>query len=626
MNKRTSRLRNCATAMVALVSVSAAILAGVAPATAKSGGAYVPGDGGSAHAGVDPGSGSTKAAPRAAASAAGPAGYSVTGIDVASWQGNIDWNRVAAAGTDFSYAKATEGTTYVNPYFDSQYRGAKRAGLYSGAYVFARPDSPDAVGQANYFIDHAQFALDGKTLPPMLDIEWPYKGSSGKYVAPYPCYGLDATAMVNWIRTFVNQVYVRTGKKMLIYTNPNWWNPCTNNTTAFSDQYLSVAAYRDTPPTYLPSGWSKWTVWQYADSGALPGDQDVFNGSPVDLAAFAAQAAPKFTAAGDFNGDGLDDVALFYDYGVGYVSLWTMNARKGGGFDPPVARWYAPLWGTGTRFISAGDFNGDGKADIALFYDYGGGSVRVFTLSANGNGDGGFAGPFIQWTGPVWGSGTRFISAGDFNGDGKADIALLYDYGAGHVAVFTLPASGGGGLAAPVLRWNGPVWGAGTRFISAGDFNGDGKADIALLYDYGAGHVAVFTLPAGGNGGLAAPVLRWNGPVWGGGTRLMSAGDFTHDTKSDLSLLYDYGRGHVSVFRLAASSTGNGSLAGPIQVWDGPSWGGGTKFMISGSYTGAATDDIGLFYDYGGGHQAMFTLSVAAGGHVGPSYAWDSAS
>jgi GH25 family lysozyme M1 (1,4-beta-N-acetylmuramidase) len=339
--------------------------------------AYVPGDGGSANAGAIPGA---AARSRASAMVADPAGYPIKGIDVSSWQKDVDWGKVAAAGRKFAYTKATEGTTYKNPYFDGQYKGAKRAGLYSGAYVFARPDSPDVVAQANFFVDNAQLANDGKTLPPMLDIEWPYNG-----VHPDDCWGLTPAQMVKWLRTFVDQVYRRTGRKMMIYTNTNWWNPCTGNSTAFNDQSLFVASYQSTPPAELPSGWKKWTLWQYSSSGSLPGDQNVFNGTLADLAALAAQAAPKFTTTGDFNGDGNDDAALFYDYGNAFVALWTMNGRAGG-FDPPVLRWYAPYWGGGTKSVNAGDFNGDGKDDISLFYHYGGSSVALFTLSANANG------------------------------------------------------------------------------------------------------------------------------------------------------------------------------------------------------------------------------------------------
>lgn len=48
-------------------------------------------------------------------------------------------------------------------------------------------------------------------------------------------------------------------------------------------------------------------------------------------------------AEGDFNGDGKEDVALFYNYGAGNSGLWTFQAKQdgSGGFEPPTARWYS---------------------------------------------------------------------------------------------------------------------------------------------------------------------------------------------------------------------------------------------------------------------------------------------
>ncbi|GAA1803285.1 hypothetical protein GCM10009835_22740 [Planosporangium flavigriseum] len=597
------------------------------PASAK--GPDVPGNGGSAHAGVDPATGVSAADPRFSAAAA-PAGYPVTGIDVSSWQGNVDWNQVAAAGAKFAYVKATEGTSYVNPYFNSQYNGAKSAGLYVGAYVFARPDSPDSVAQADFFIDHSQFAYDGKTLPLMLDLEWPYKNSAGNYVAPYPCWGLSPSAMVSWIRSFVTRIWQRTGKQTLIYTNTNWWNPCTGSNSSFGDQLLFIAHYSSTPPSTLPAGWPRWTIWQYSSSGSLPGDQNVFNGSLADLAALAAQPAPKFTTSGDFNGDGKADLAFFYDYGNNYVSLWTMTARSTGGFDPPVLRWYSPYWGANnTKFMASRDFNGDGKADIGLFYHYGGNHVSFWTFSANANGDGGFSGPDLRWDGPYWGPSTKFMAMGDFNGDGKGDVGLFYYYG-NRVALWTLSAnaSGDGGFSGPAMRWDSPYWGPNTTFMASGDFNGDLKADIGLFYSYGGNRVALWTLSANasGDGGFAGPVMRWDNPYWGPNTSFMTSGNADGDGKADIGLFYSYGGNRVGVWTLSANASGDGGFSGPVLRWDNPHWGPYTRSMAMGNYTGATRDDVALLFDYGRGHVGLWALSPdAASGYNPPVSQWDSA-
>jgi GH25 family lysozyme M1 (1,4-beta-N-acetylmuramidase) len=273
------------------VLVPAGARAGAVPATFPA--PTVPGGGGTPHAGRASAGGARPSQPNQRQAATAPlSAFPTRGIDVSAYQPGVNWSSVGAAGAKFAYVKATEGTTYVNPYFSVQYHGAKDHGLFAGAYVFARPDAPNAVAQADYFLAHAQYGHDGRTLPLMLDLEWPYSGTG----IASACWGLTPTAMVRWVRAFVDRVRVRTGRPMLIYTVPSWWNPCTGNSTAFGDQWLNIAYWNTTSPTVLPAGWSKWTFWQYAASGALPGDQDVFNGGLSGLSALAGPAGPGVTS------------------------------------------------------------------------------------------------------------------------------------------------------------------------------------------------------------------------------------------------------------------------------------------------------------------------------------------
>src|SRR5689334_1580650 len=89
----------------------------------------------------------------------------VQGIDVSHYQGVIDWNQVAEAGTAFVFIKATEGTSYVDPQFQDNWSGAKAAGLLRGAYHFFQPGE-DPQQQAEYFLSVVQ-TVPGD-LPPVL--------------------------------------------------------------------------------------------------------------------------------------------------------------------------------------------------------------------------------------------------------------------------------------------------------------------------------------------------------------------------------------------------------------------------------------------------------------------------
>jgi GH25 family lysozyme M1 (1,4-beta-N-acetylmuramidase) len=218
-----------------------------------------------------------------------PVNGMMPGIDVSDWQGDVRWKHVATKAS-FVYVKATEGIGFLSKTYAPQYDGAKAEGMYAGSYAFGRPDDGRSAAQADYFIDNASLsaagrATDSTTLPPMLDIEWPY-AHNGRLVAAYPCYGLTPTEMVAWIKGFVDEVKARTGSPTMIYTAAGWWNTCTGGSADFADDPLFVASYNKGQP-HLPQGWTQWTIWQYSSKGKVPGDQNRFHGLPGDLAALA---------------------------------------------------------------------------------------------------------------------------------------------------------------------------------------------------------------------------------------------------------------------------------------------------------------------------------------------------
>ncbi|MBV1852808.1 GH25 family lysozyme [Catellatospora tritici] len=293
-----------------------------------------------------------------------PGGYPVTGIDVSHYQPDVDWKKVADKGARFAYAKATEGTHYYDDQFGKNNSGAKRNGVYFGAYHFARPDRSGGRTQADYFLDRARYTNDGHTLPPMLDMEWPYK-SGGKYVADHPCWGKSKSELVKWIRDFTERVRERTGSATMIYTNPNWWNPCTGRSTAFGRHYLFISSYTD-KVNGLPAGWDHWTLWQYANHGKLPGDQNVFNGSLAELAALASNPLgpmPKLVV-GDWDGNGTMTAGLVTPAGEHW--RWRLTNQKGtapiaaGGADPLLTPDLDFEYGEVEKAPIVGDWDGNG--------------------------------------------------------------------------------------------------------------------------------------------------------------------------------------------------------------------------------------------------------------------------
>src|SRR5260370_11831695 len=97
-----------------------------------------------------------------------PQGIDVSSHDHANGANPPDWPTLAANGLAFAYVKASEGTTYVNPYFNADYNGAKANGIYAGAYAFGRPDLGNPVGQADNLYNPMQTTARGQTRPPPL--------------------------------------------------------------------------------------------------------------------------------------------------------------------------------------------------------------------------------------------------------------------------------------------------------------------------------------------------------------------------------------------------------------------------------------------------------------------------
>jgi GH25 family lysozyme M1 (1,4-beta-N-acetylmuramidase) len=220
---------------------------------------------------------------------AGVAAADVTGPDVSGWQhpsgAAIDWTAVHAAGHDFTFVKATEGSTFTNTYFARDWTAVSAAGLYRGAYHFARPTTAagSAAAQARYFASVVGDQSVAQTLPPTLDME-----ESG---------GLSPAALVAWTRTFLTTLQTLTGRRPMIYTYPSFWRNAMGGSTGFTSYPLWIASYGTAAPPTL--GWPGWTFWQYTSTSTVRGipgagavDVSRFNGDMSALAALALSTAP----------------------------------------------------------------------------------------------------------------------------------------------------------------------------------------------------------------------------------------------------------------------------------------------------------------------------------------------
>jgi hypothetical protein len=218
--------------------------------------------------------------------------------------------------------------------------------------------------------------------------------------------------------------------------------------------------------------------------------------------------------AGDFNGDGKQDLALGYvtaaqaQAGYDPGSLAILFGNAGGTFQAPVTSALT----ISSSHLRTGDFNQDGKTDLVAYDEKG--SDDLYLLLSNGDGtfqplnEGESAGP------PV---------VADFNGDGKPDVATVYN---GELVL--LLGDGKGGLSAQppipvdVQPYTSPE-------LIPGDYNGDGYADILLL-DYKA-----ILYRGNGNGTLQSPVVYAAASSPLNSVTLEVAADFRNTGYTDLA-------------------------------------------------------------------------------------------
>ncbi|MDI9884260.1 FG-GAP-like repeat-containing protein [Streptomyces sp. HNM0645] len=318
----------------------------------------------------------------------------------------------------------------------------------------------------------------------------------------------------------------------------------------------------------------------------------------------------------DVNGDGISDMADWYEYADGRDGLHTFAGTADGKLAAPhqAFRSEGNQWTLALTQRVTGDFNGDGRADVAVVYDYSDRTAKLWTFL--GRADGGFQAPTASWTSSAgsWDASRTTLHAGDFNADGRDDIAAWYDYENGSDALFTFTADGRGGFAAPVKGWSAPNnWTAAKSKYVTGDFNGDGRDDLVVLYDYAEGAVKLWTFLATPTGGFNAPLRAWTHDTWGDWGRTgLYAGDFDADGRDDVALWYDYPDGRDVVHRLTAAP--NGTFAAPkaaMTVAAGSLTYQSMK-IVTGDYNGDGRDDLGAMYGYSDGNVRMFTWLMNA--------------
>ncbi len=315
---------------------------------------------------------------------------------------------------------------------------------------------------------------------------------------------------------------------------------------------------------------------------------------------------------GDFDGDGIDDIAVVYGYETEReVKIFVFKGTAQGGFDAPVIWWSsgAGNWDWEGSKITSGDYNGDGKDDLAMLYGYKAErDVRAFVFLSDSdkfvNSASWFQAGRNNWD---W-EGSKLVT-GDFDGDGKDDLLVLYGYQTERDVIAFVLKSDGNKFKSP-KSWfqagrNNWDW-AGSK-LSVGDYNGDGKDDLAILYGYQVERdVIAFVFTSDGSK-LNSPQNWWQAGAgnwdWAG-SKLLS-GDYDGDGKDDMAMFYGYGGSQSAIFGFISS--GNKFNTTPIWYNSGTgNWAWSATKVLSGDFNGDGADEIVGFYNYGGSHVGVF--------------------
>jgi lysozyme len=208
-----------------------------------------------------------------------PGGSVVSGLDVSSYTGPVDWPRVRAAGHAFAFARVSDGTAHLDSRFAGHWRGLRQAGLVRGAYQFFRP-AQDPKAQAALLLERLAAAggLAPGDLPPVLDLE--------------VTDGLSDAAVRAAAQAWLDAVEAATGRPPLLYTAA-FMAPVLGG--GFGRYPLWVANF-DAPCPALPDAWVAWRFWQHTSAGSSPGvagevDLDVFDGAREELQAWAGEGS-----------------------------------------------------------------------------------------------------------------------------------------------------------------------------------------------------------------------------------------------------------------------------------------------------------------------------------------------
>ena len=200
--------------------------------------------------------------------------FPVRGVDVSSYQGEINWELLASQNIQFAFIKATEGSSHVDSRFAENYSRAAETDLRIGAYHFFSYDSRGST-QADNFIS-VVYPIEGM-LPPVVDVE--FYGDKEKNLPDQETTQVELSVLLLALEDYY-------GIKPIIYVTEKSHRIFISG--SFDDYDIWIRSVFSKPACELGSN---WTFWQYADRAQLEGysgeerfiDMNIFHGTEEEF-------------------------------------------------------------------------------------------------------------------------------------------------------------------------------------------------------------------------------------------------------------------------------------------------------------------------------------------------------
>ena len=287
----------------------------------------------------------------------------MNGIDISSYQKELDLSKVPC---EFVIIKATEGTSYINPYCHGHFSQGESLGKKLGAYHFASGE--DVNTEAEFFVSHV-------------------KGYIGKAIFALDWEADAVNRGVSWAKQWLDRVYELTGVKPLIYmpnsvVNGYDWSSVANGdyglwNAGYYAGYQTMGYNPDAPIIGGTGAWSGAAIYQYTSSGQLSGwsgnlDLNVFYGDAAAWDKYAGTEMKQRSEECVLKDSFGDDVRIYTeDTNDGYIYMQNkqtglyLDVTNGDGSNGTLLQWYEKNETDAQKFKIVRKSHGE--ADYILF-------------------------------------------------------------------------------------------------------------------------------------------------------------------------------------------------------------------------------------------------------------------